>query len=164
MIRTLILIVSFLLIVIGFGPLVRAETPHPLIAEDIYAFATAESAKTGAVFLTLANSGKTDLKLTAVTCARAEATEIHETYMDEDGTMLMRKIPQIMVPAGGQVALAPSGKHIMLIGLKEPLKKGGSFNVTLEFERAPPLTVPVEIVGAGQSPDSGADHSHHGAH
>jgi copper(I)-binding protein len=37
--------------------------------------------------------------------------------------------------------LKPGGEHIMLLGLNRPLQEGESFPLTLNFERAGPLSV-----------------------
>jgi copper(I)-binding protein len=43
------------------------------------------------------------------------------------------------------VTLAPGGYHLMLMGLKAPLRAGDTFPLTLQFEHAPPLTVTVAV-------------------
>ncbi|MEP7112014.1 MAG: copper chaperone PCu(A)C [Ilumatobacteraceae bacterium] len=48
--------------------------------------------------------------------------------------MEMRPVDRIIVPAGGTVALAPGGYHIMLMDLVQPLAVGSTMDVTLSFE------------------------------
>jgi copper(I)-binding protein len=63
----------------------------------------------------------------------AGVTEIHEMKMD-GGTMKMRAIPRLDVPAGKPVSLAPGGYHVMLMDLKQQLKKGDTVPLTLQVE------------------------------
>jgi len=52
-----------------------------------------------------------------------------------------------------------SGMHLMLIGLKEPLKDGARFPMTLDFERAGKVEVTV-IVEGDSSGGGAAGHMH----
>ena len=62
--------------------------------------------------------------------------------MTMDGTVMkMREAPGIPLAAGQMVRLAPGGLHIMLMGLKAPLKPGDEVPLRLTFERAPPLDI-----------------------
>ena len=72
-------------------------------------------------------------------------TEIHETTMDDAGTMMMGEVPAIDVPAGATVMLEPGGYHIMLMNLAAPLETDQEFDVVLTFEAAGDVTVPVEV-------------------
>lgn len=170
MIRTFLLILSFILIAVGFGPLVFAQgSGDPIDAENVYAFATPETAKTGAVFMIIKNNTGADDTLRSALSDAADIVELHENSIDNDnGRMIMRKIDAITIPANSAAFLEPKGKHIMLIGLKQPLKEGVNFSLTLNFANAGVITVPVKIVPAGDVMDAphggngGADH--HGHH
>ena len=85
---------------------------------------------TGAFMEITSQSGAT---LVGATSPAAEVTEIHEMKMD-GGVMKMRAIPRLELPAGKPVELGPGGYHVMLIKLKQPLKKGDSVPLTLRVE------------------------------
>lgn len=72
--------------------------------------------------------------LTGASSPVAEAVELHEMSMD-GGTMRMRPLPRLPLPAGQSVELTPGGYHIMLLGLKQPLAAGTSVPLTLLFEQ-----------------------------
>ena len=79
--------------------------------------------------------------------------------------MKMRQVAGVNVPAGGMVLLKPGGYHVMLVKLKQPLKEGGSFPLTLHFAKAGMVTVKVEIngvgaMGAGKGHGDGHSHGH----
>jgi hypothetical protein len=50
--------------------------------------------------------------------------------------MTMRPVRALTIPARSAVALAPGGLHLMMTGLKRPLRAGDRFPVTLIFARA----------------------------
>jgi copper(I)-binding protein len=115
----------------------------------------------GAGYLTIRNSGSAPDRLVSATAEIAEKTEIHEMSMT-GGMMKMRAVPDgVAVPAGGSVALAPKGYHLMFFGLSKPLKEGDTFAGTLTFEKAGPVPVTFDVRGLGAAaPDSGAEHHH----
>ncbi len=101
---------------------------------------------TGVIYMTIENTGDEDDALIGGSTDRAQAVEVHETKIENDiGTMLPHDGP-LPIPAGESVALEPAGLHIMLVGLNEDIRLGDTFEVTLEFERAGEVTVPVTAV------------------
>ncbi|GAA5784270.1 hypothetical protein GCM10007860_07150 [Chitiniphilus shinanonensis] len=123
-----------------------------------WARATAPGATVAGVFLTLDNSGGDAAdKLVAVATPAAERAELHSMSMD-NGVMKMRPVPAIDVPAKARQALAPGGLHIMLTGLKQPLKEGASIPLTLTFEQAGPVQVQVKVEALGASAPAGPKH------
>ena len=56
--------------------------------------------------------------------------------------MKMRRVKGgIKVPKGGSTVLKPGGMHVMFIQLKEPLKRGTVFPLTLKFKNAGDVTI-----------------------
>ena len=75
-------------------------------------------------------------RLVGASSPAARAVEIHEMRMDGD-VMRMRELPEgLALPAGQAVQLKPGGLHLMLQGLKQPLKTGDRVPVTLVIEGA----------------------------
>jgi periplasmic copper chaperone A len=115
--------------------------PSGVLANDVMvkgAFARASAmstAKAGAVYMTLSNQGAAPDKLLQITTDSAASAEVHESA-EKDGVATMRPIESLEIPAGGSVELKPGGYHIMLMGLKAPLKKGGMIMLKLKFEHA----------------------------
>jgi copper(I)-binding protein len=122
-----------------------------------WARATAPSAKAGGVFLTLKPGAAPD-KLTGASTPVAEMAELHRTVA-ENGVMKMLPVETMPVEPGKPVELKPGGLHIMLMGLKQPLKQGETFPITLRFEKSPPVTATVMIGAPGAS---GPDMHMHG--
>jgi copper(I)-binding protein len=59
-----------------------------------------------------------------------KVTELHSHAM-QNGVMQMRKIDALKLTANTPEVFAPGGNHVMLIGLKKPLRDGDSFKLTL---------------------------------
>jgi periplasmic copper chaperone A len=117
--------------------------------ENPFARSSPMEGGTAGAFFTVRNGGPIADRLTAAAFAGAEAVELHET-VDEGGVMKMRPHPEGWeVPAGGQLELKPGGKHVMLIGLKEPLKPGTEIEITLTFEKAGVVRVKAPVREAG---------------
>ncbi|MEE4174430.1 MAG: copper chaperone PCu(A)C [Xanthomonadales bacterium] len=114
-----------------------------IAVEDAWARATPPGARTGAVYLTLVNDGKTDALVAAATDA-ADRAELH-THVHENGMMAMREVGAIELPPGGEARLKPHGDHVMLFGLRGPLVAGETISLTLEFASAEPLTVEIPV-------------------
>lgn len=118
----------------------------PLTIQHPWARATAGAAKVGALYLTVRNDGAEADRLLGVATEAAEKCELHLSSTD-NGMMTMRMVEQVEIPAGGAATFAPQGAHIMLIGLKQPLKKGDRFPATLRFEKAGEVAVEVAVQG-----------------
>ena len=121
--------------------------------------ATIATTPVGVAYLTITNKAKDGDVLLSASFVGAGRVELHE-HIKQGDVMQMRQVKAIAVPAGQSVKLAPSGLHLMLMELKEPLKAGAKIPLVLRFERAGEVKVEAEVRKLG---DSGPeDHSHHG--
>ncbi len=123
-----------------------------------YALVTPPGAKAGGAYLSIDNKGKAADKLLRASTARAGSVELHTMSMDGN-VMRMRMVPAIDVAPGATVKLAPGGLHVMLQDLKQPLRKGDKFLMTLVFQRAG--EVKVDIVVQDAAPAAGHDSEMH---
>ncbi len=64
-----------------------------------------------------------------------------------EGPMEMRRVRALTIPAGGTIAVAPGGYHVMLIGLRQPLHAGQTFPVRLRFAHAGWVAIRSEVRG-----------------
>jgi len=116
------------------------EIDHP--------WSRATTGQVGVVYMTLKNPGATDDRLVAAATPIAGKAELHTT-IEENGVMKMPPLPAVEVKANAEASLKPGGTHLMLIGLKGPLKEGSSFPLSLTFEKAGKLDVTVAVEKAG---------------
>jgi periplasmic copper chaperone A len=86
-----------------------------------WAPATKPGQKTGAAYMELEASDSA--VIIKIESPQAKAVEVHSTTNDK-GVMKMRKVDRLELPAGAAVKFEPGGMHLMLIGLKQPLKAG----------------------------------------
>ncbi len=77
---------------------------------------------------------RSDARLVAVASPAAQHVEIH-IMKHENGMMEMRAVDALALPANVDVALG-AGSHLMLVGLKRPLKPGDSVSLELTVEFA----------------------------
>lgn len=87
---------------------------------------------TGA-FMTIRSTTAT--RLVKVASPAAADTSVHRTAM-VDGMMTMEPVESLTVPAHGSVELKPGGLHVMLMGLRAPLRTGQTVPLTLTFRGA----------------------------
>lgn len=119
-------------------------------------------AKTAAVYLELHNQGEVDDQLLSVKVSSdvASAVELHDMIMRDD-MMSMQAIglPLEIKPQDKKV-FQPGGKHMMLVGLKEPLAIGEKFAMTLNFANAGEVEVIVNVEDKPKAKKQ-AQHHHH---
>lgn len=101
------------------------------------------NAPAGVAFFDIQNKGAEDRLLSVSTPAAAKA-ELH-THVQIGGMMRMEKLDSAAVPAQGELKFYPGGHHVMLFGLKKPLKAGDHFPLTLNFEKAGSIEVDVQV-------------------
>jgi len=148
-------IIAGLALVAGMGSALAQDGGIQI--DQAWARATPGAATTGAVYVTLRNAGNTPDTLTAASTPAADKAELHLMKI-ENGVMEMRAVPSLAIAPGQSVVLEPSGYHLMLIGLKKPLKEGDTIPLSLTFEHGGTrqVTVSVAKIGAMHAGDMGA--------
>jgi periplasmic copper chaperone A len=117
---------------------------------DAWSRSTPPGIEVGVAYLVIRNNGGPD-RLIGASSPIAKHTELHISKM-EDGVMKMLPLGAVNIEPGTQTAFAPGGRHVMLIGLKQPLKDGDTFPLTLTFEHAGRLRTMVHVYGIGKAP------------
>ena len=123
---------------------------HDYTAGDVhiihpYATPSVPGARNGAAYVAGLEARQAD-RLLRVTTPIAERAEVHTMSMDAGGVMRMREVADLPLAPGAPIKMRPGdGPHFMLMGLKQPLKEGDSFPMTLEFERGGKVDVKVVV-------------------
>jgi periplasmic copper chaperone A len=99
---------------------------------------------TSAAYMVIKNSGSEPDALMSAQSDVAKAIELHNVKMQND-VMTMFQVPQIDIPASGQVELKSGSYHIMLIGLTRDLKSGDKVTLTLNFQKSGAMTVEADV-------------------
>lgn len=117
--------------------LLLAASAVPAIAgltvEKPWVMALPPSAKDTAAFMVFVNDGPEPVRITGGrTAAAKRLAPMISTH--ESGRTGMQDVPFIEVPPRARVELRPGGDHLMLYGLKAPLKTGGRITLELAIE------------------------------
>ena len=152
--RRHLLILSSAVALFGLPAAAHDYTLGSLKIGHPWARATPPTAPSGGGFLTVTNTGTTADRLVSATSPAAGQVQIHEMKMDGN-IMRMRELENgLEIPPGATVALAPGGLHLMMMGLKAPLKEATRVPVTLVFEKAGKIDVELQVMALGAAPDA----------
>jgi copper(I)-binding protein len=98
-----------------------------------------------AVYVTNDNKGSSPDRLTGAFTDHAAMAMVHQNEV-VNGVAKMRMAGEINIPAGDRIEMVPGGTHIMLQGLRAPLKTGDDFDLVLRFRESGDKTVKVMVV------------------
>ena len=96
-------------------------------------------------YFTAHNPSDEAVKLTGAESAAVRAIEIHTTSRDGD-VVRMRRLDEVVIPAGDTVRFEPGGRHLMLFGVAE---LGENVEITLRTADGQRLPVRFETVPLG---------------
>jgi len=116
--------------------------------EQPWSRATPPGSMIGVGFMQLRNAGAAAERVVGASSPVAESVEMHVTSR-EGGVMKMRQVQTFEIPAGGAFELKPGGAHLMLTGLKRPLRQGERVPLTLRLERGGELNVELSVQEMG---------------
>lgn len=141
----------------GFAADPAPDADGRLTVVNPYIRATPPGQTNTAMFLTVKNATDRCRTLVGVSSSLADRVELHGHRM-ENGLAVMRPVRRIAVPAGESVTLRPGGLHVMLLGIRQPIKPGDRAAVTLLFEDGARIrvTAPIRRIRRGDS----AAHDH----
>lgn len=97
-----------------------------------------------AAYFELSNVSNTDITITGVSSDRFDMAMMHESSM-QDGMMSMNELGSLTLAAGASVTFEPMGKHIMLMGPKQPLPEGSSAEIELSITTGEKVSVTIPV-------------------
>ncbi len=106
-------------------------------------------------YMKIENTGNSERILIGANSPAVKRVEIHNNVM-KNGVMKMQKQERLVLKQGEVFELRPGGYHLMLFGVKSPLKAGQAVPMTLVFQNGEKITV-----NANVSADIGKQHQHH---
>lgn len=148
-----------------FATLAAATLATTAFAQDTisvgeaYARSSGKSAKAGAAFMMIQNTGEADDRLIGAESDAAARVELHTHQVDDSGVAKMVHVAEgFVIPAGETYMLKRGGDHVMFMGLTAPFEQGATVPVTLIFEKAGEveIEVPVDL----ERKDEGGHGSH----
>jgi periplasmic copper chaperone A len=127
------------------GPAAAQEArAGDLVIKDAVVRAMPPGAPNTAAYLTIVNEGAKPDALVSASCGCARSVEPHLSHV-MDGQAMMMPAGPVTVPARGEVSFSPGGYHLMVMGLKSPLKDGSLQEMTLKFRHAGAVKVPFKV-------------------
>jgi hypothetical protein len=128
----------------AFGGMVMAgagmPTPEPTKPSDMAHMAPLDTA----LYMTIRNTGSQPDRLLQVKGDVATKIELH-TVEKQGNDRVMRQVPSIEVPAGGEVQLMAGSFHVMLFGLTRDLKTGDRVDFSLLFDQAGAVPIQAQV-------------------
>lgn len=135
--------------------------PTTLTVTDAWARTTPAGARNGAAYLTVESPTDDAITGVQVPASVAGGAAMHTSMAGDDGGSManmagmdhdaegematMRPLASVDLPAGEAVVFEPGQRHIMLTDLVDGLDAGATFDLTLQFRRAPDRTVEVRV-------------------
>jgi copper(I)-binding protein len=103
---------------------------------------------TAAAYFTIINNGTGSDRLIGITSVAASHAMLHATAT-EGGVARMRHIDGgLEIPSKTAVELSPGRTHVMLAGLKRPLRRGEEIELQLKFERSGEKQAVIKVLDA----------------
>ena len=119
-----------------------------IVVTQAWSRATPGGAKVAGGYLIIENKGQMTDRLLSGSTEAAKKVDIHEMAVI-DGVMTMRPVEGLAIGAGQTMRFVPGGLHLMLVGLTVPLKQGDLIQLSLKFEKAGEIMVPLEVRAMG---------------
>jgi copper(I)-binding protein len=110
--------------------------------------ATPGGARVGVGYLVIDNRSAAPDRLLAAESDVSATAQVHET-VNEAGVVRMKPVDAVVIAPNGRLELKPGGYHLMLSGLKRPLREGERFAAALVFEKAGRVAVTFTVRGMG---------------
>jgi periplasmic copper chaperone A len=150
--RKIIVLTALLALFIAAPAIAHSYKVGAIEIGHAWSRATAPNAATASVYVPFLNTGKEPDTLTGADTPVASSAMLHETT-EVEGVATMRMLGAMPLLPGKPVAMRPGGKHFMLTGLKQQLKEGDQFSLTLHFAKAGAIKIQVIVHAPGaQSP------------
>jgi copper(I)-binding protein len=121
-----------------------APTSSTLSVADAWARSMPQG-QNSAAYLVIENGTASADTLLSVSTEIAETAEVHLSMLDTNGVMSMQMQEAVSIPARETVEFKPGGLHVMLINLKQDLKTGDTFTLTLNFKEAGTIVIEVPV-------------------
>lgn len=130
-------------------PVAACQQAAPMALKDAWARDTVGGSANAAVYMTI--TSPTADRLLSASTPIAKKTDLM-TMAGGSSATEMTYVNGIDIPANRPVSLNPSGLHVWLADLNQPLRAGQTFPLTLKFEKAGERQVVVSIIKPAATP------------
>ena len=99
-------------------------------------------------YLVITNTARKGVRLRSASSPDATAVTLHRSVVS-GGIARMESLPRgLDIAPGASIAFQPGGNHLMLDGLKHPLKIGDKLTITLSFDGVGAVPIGFEVRAA----------------
>ncbi|MGC8649907.1 MAG: copper chaperone PCu(A)C [Hydrogenobaculum sp.] len=121
-------------LVLAVGLLSGVALAKPdIVIKDPWVRLMPPTSKVSAAYMKIENKGNSEDMLLWAKSSISKITQLHKT-INSNGIMKMVRVKKFTIKPKQTLILKPGGYHIMLIGLKHPLKKGEKVTLWLKFK------------------------------
>ncbi len=136
-----------LLSIVGVGAIALGACAGDRGVPELVDARIGEPAGPNAAMYFIASSERAD-RLIGAASDIAATIQIHETVVNDDGTLGMRQVQALQVSPGSPLVLQPGGLHLMLVDV-DRLEAGSTVVVELEWEAAGVVPAEAVVVESG---------------
>lgn len=97
------------------------------------------------MYFTVSNRAKRTDELVDVKTTIAGRAELHSSW-EQDGRVMMERVPGVRIPSGWQVHFAPGSYHVMLADLTRTLQAGEMIAAELTFKSGGIVRVNAQVI------------------
>jgi copper(I)-binding protein len=149
-------IISLVILVSSvFANVSLASENAKFVVENGYARESIPGTSISSAYMTIKNLSVKNIRLIAAASPVSDRIEIHQHTMSE-GLMRMRQRDYVEILAQNSTVFQPSGFHLMIFDLKQPLKAKENIIITLYFDDQSSIDANYTVQGLKQK-----KHEHH---
>ena len=123
---------------------INSVLAHEVIMHDGYVRETIPGTQVSSAYMTIDNHSEKAITLIGASTNVSQRVEIHE-HIVNDGMMRMQQRQSLTIQAQSEVVLQPSGFHLMIFDLKQPLKQDDTISLTLHFSQQDDLVIQLPV-------------------
>jgi periplasmic copper chaperone A len=122
----------------------QASASVPVRVENAWVPRPPPGVDVAAAYFTLHNASGEPQVLVEVSSPLASEVMLHQTSVVA-GESRMRMLERLVIPAGGTVTLRPGAIHLMLDGVRKPLRVGEEVPLVLRFANGQEIRVSARV-------------------
>lgn len=153
------LFLTFIWIVFsGFSLNTLASSVNNITVDSGFVRATIPGTSNSSAYMTITNSSDSLITLVGASSNVSERVEIHDHVMVNE-MMRMQQRQSVAIDAKTKVTLKPSGLHLMIFDVKQPLLPESTIDITLHFSNYNDVKVTLPVQSIKQ--EKKQQHHHH---
>ncbi len=121
-------------LMLSFGALFAQQMDKNIEINNAYIRQMPPMMKMTAAFMDIKNTTDHDMVIVDVSSKIAKNTETHISFMNNNGNMQMKHMPEVILPKHSTTHFKKGAKHIMLMGLTTKLNKGDKHTISITFK------------------------------